>query len=211
MMNRRQLTAKQYAFFHYIKEHINEYGQWPSYADLVSEFDFKSPNSVTQNLQALVKKGYLRRDNNGYHLLHEDQVIRERGIPIRGMITAGGLQEAVEANMGEITLETLFPHIDKMFALKVHGQSMIGEGIYDGDCVLLLDEDIPNGGIGAIMYNGETTLKRVFHDERGIRLEAANEEYADIFIHPKAFEEVRVLGRYIGRVTHATGITKIAA
>lgn len=211
MMNRRQLTPKQYAFFQYLQEYIHKWDQWPNYADLVERFDFKSPNSVTQNLQALVKKGYLRKDVNGYNIIREEWEIQPRGIPVRGVITAGGLQEAVEANLGEITLATLFPHLDKMFALKVHGESMIGEGIYHGDCVLLLDEDIPNGGIGAIMYKGETTLKRVYHDERGIRLVAANEEYPDIVLKPEIFEEVRVLGRYIGRVTHMQGITRIAA
>ena len=121
-------------------------------------------------------------------------------IPIRGVIAAGALQEAVEADLGVISMETLFPDLHRIYALRVSGQSMHGVDIYDGDYVLLVDDDIPNGGIGAVLYNGETSLKRIFVDRQGLRLEPANPEYEDIFIHPDVFEEVKVLGRYVGHV-----------
>ena len=124
---------------------------------------------------------------------------------MRGIIAAGQLQEAVEANLGTITLETLFPNLDRIFAIRVSGQSMQGADIHDGDYVLLIDDDIPEGGIGAVLYNGETSLKRIFYNENGLRLEPANDEYADIYIEPDVFEEVRVLGRYVGHV-NAGGI-----
>jgi len=76
-------------------------------------------------------------------------------------------------------------------------------GIYDGDYVLLMDEDIPNGGIGAVLFNGETSLKRVYYDAQGLRLEPANEEYDDIVIRPDVFEEVRIMGRYVGHVNRS--------
>ena len=72
--------------------------------------------------------------------------------------------------------------------------------IYDGDFVLLMDTELNNGDIGAILYNGETTLKHIYWDENGLRLEAANEDYDDIFIAPDVFEEVRIIGKYIGHV-----------
>lgn len=200
MINRKQLTRKQFEFLHYLKEYIRHNAEWPTYADIADAFDFKSPNSVTQNLQALVKKGYLDRDGNGYFFPDDGNGNTPKGIQIRGMITAGALQEAVEDDLGEITLEMLFPNLDRIFALKVQGNSMIGDGIEHGDYILLIDDDIPNGGIGAVMYDGETTLKRVYHDRHGLRLEAANPEYADIRIDPGIFEEVRVLGKYIGRI-----------
>src|SRR5690625_6371398 len=76
---------------------------------------------------------------------------------------------------------------------------MVGAGIEDGDYVLLMDDDIPDGGIGAVLYDGETSLKRIFYDKNGLRLEPANDEYSDIYIRPDVFEEVRILGRYAGR------------
>ena len=205
-MSRRQLTSKQHAFLDFLTEHIREAGVWPTYREIVDHFGYRSPNSVTQNLQALHKKGFLRRDRDGYHLVAQGGD-GEAGIPVRGIITAGQLQEAVEAHLGTITLETLFPNLDRVFAIRVAGQSMQGADIHDGDYVLLIDDDIPEGGIGAVLYNGETSLKRIHYNADGLRLEPANEEYKDIYIEPDVFEEVRVLGRYVGHV-NADGIFK---
>lgn len=199
-MSRRQLTAKQHAFLQYIKEYIEEHEIWPTYREIVDHFEFRSPNSVTQNLQALYKKGYLKKDRLGYQLVEKRRSSRAPGIPVMGVITAGVLQEAIETDLGAITLETLFPRLDKMFAIQVSGRSMVGAGIEDGDYVLLVDDDIPNGGIGAVLYNGETSLKRIFRHKEGLRLEPANDEYSAIEIRPDLFEEVRVLGKYVGHV-----------
>ena len=198
-MSRRKLTAKQHAFLEYIKDYVRANGVWPTYREIIDHFGYRSPNSVTQNLQALHKKNFLERDDDGYQLA-ESVLDNEVGIPVLGIITAGVLQEAVEANLGAITLETLFPNLDRVFAIRVSGQSMAGADINDGDYVLLIDDDIPDGGIGAVLYNGETSLKRVFHDRHGLRLEPANPEYDDIYIAPDVFEEVRILGRYVGHV-----------
>ena len=204
-MARRSLTAKQHAFLTYVKKYIGENGVWPTYREIVDEFGYRSPNSVTQNLRALEKKSYVLRDKTGYHLRPERSM--ERGIPIRGVIAAGQLQEAIEAHLGSITLETLFPNLHRIFALRVSGQSMRGADINDGDYVLLVDDDIPNGGIGAVLYNGETSLKRIFTDSYGLRLEPANPDYDDIRIAPDIFEEVTVLGRYVGHV-NKSGVHK---
>ena len=205
-MSRRKLTAKQHAFLEYIKNYVRDNGILPTYREIIDVFDYRSPNSVTQNLQALYKKNYLRRDQDGYHLIPQEGEL-SRGIPIRGVISAGHLQEAVEAHLGTITLETLFPNLDRIFAIRVSGASMKGAEIEDGDYVLLVDDDIPNGGIGAVLYQGETSLKRIYTDDHGLRLEPANPEYDHIQIQPDLFEEVTVLGRYVGHV-NKNGIYK---
>ncbi len=202
-MSRKHLTSKQHSFWTYLKNYVAENGVWPTYRELVEEFNYRSPNSVTQNLQALHKKGFLVKDDDGYQLsgmMNNLAGLQPVGIPITGIITAGGLQEAVEANLGTITLETLFPNLDRIFAIRVSGQSMIGADIEDGDYVLLIDDDIPNGGIGAVLYNGETSLKRIYQEVDGLRLEPANSEYPDVHITPDVFEEVNILGRYVGHV-----------
>lgn len=204
IMSRKHLTSKQHSFLKYLKDYVKENGVWPTYRELVDEFGYRSPNSVTQNLQALFKKGFLTRDDDdGYQLadmVTSSMPSQLAGIPIHGIITAGVLQEAVEANLGTITLETLFPKLDRMFAIRVSGQSMIGADINDGDYVLLIDDDIPNGGIGAVLYDGETSLKRIYQESEGLRLEPANEDYPDVYIKPDVFEEVKILGRYVGHV-----------
>ncbi len=203
-MDNQQLTRKQKQFLDYIVSYREEHDIWPTYREITDRFGFKSPNSVTQNLQALVKKGYLvKTDEEEYELAPGSQTrfsAKTGGIPVRGLIAAGSLQEAVEANLGAITLEYLFPNMDRMYALRVSGSSMKDASIHDGDFVLLIDDDIRNGDIGAVLYNGETSLKHIYYGENGLQLKPANKEYQDITIEPDIFEEVRVLGKYVGHV-----------
>jgi len=207
-MGRKKLTAKQHEFLQFLIDHTQENDVWPTYREIIDHFGYRSPNSVTQNLKALHRKHHLVRDNQGYHLAPQHRGENDDpGIPVRGIISAGTLQEAVEADLGTITLDMIFPNIDRLFAIRVAGQSMQGADIQDGDYVLLIDDDIPEGGIGAVLYNGETSLKRVFHDKNGLRLEPCNPEYSDIHIQPDVFEEITILGRYVGHVNE-TGIFK---
>ena len=211
-MDNAQLTRKQKDFLDYIIEYKKEHDVWPTYREIADAFNYKSPNSVTQNIQALLKKGYLIKTDGDEYDIHPNyeqnlRLKKETGIPVRGLIAAGYLQEAVEADLGRITLETLFPNMDDMFALRVSGMSMKDAGIYDGDFVLLMDSDIKDGDIGAVLYDGETSLKRIYHDKNGLRLEPANKEYDDIVIEPDIFEEVRIIGKYIGHMNR-TGIHK---
>ncbi|MCC5927501.1 MAG: repressor LexA [Bacteroidetes bacterium] len=223
-MDNVQLTSKQKKFLDYIIEYKQDNEIWPTYREIADKFGFRSPNSVTQNLQSLLKKGYLiKTDENEYdlepafarkrgfskkHRINEDEPTYG-GIPIRGIISAGYLQEAVESNLGNITLQHLFPNLNKLFALRVAGQSMRDANINDGDFVLLVDEDIKDGDIGAVMYDGQTSLKRIYYGPEGLRLEPANEEYSDIHIEPDIFEEVRIIGKYVGHVNR-NGIYKNA-
>jgi len=210
-MDKAQLTRKQKEFLDYIVEYKKEHDVWPTYREISDEFNYKSPNSVTQNIQALLKKGYLIKGEDDEYDIHPDYEdmlgVKSEGIEVRGVIAAGYLQEAVEADLGKITLETIFPNLDQMFALRVSGMSMKDAGIYDGDFVLLMDSDVKDGDIGAILYDGETSLKRIYYDQNGLRLEPANEEYDTIRVEPDVFEEVRVIGKYIGHVNR-NGIHK---
>mgnify|MGYP001302750676 CR=1 FL=1 len=209
-MDKAQLTRKQKRFFDFIIEYKKEHDVWPTYREIADHFNYRSPNSVTQNIQALLKKGYLVKGEDDDYDIHPDYeensgLNKSPGIPVRGLIAAGHLQEAVEADLGRITLETLFPNLDDMFALRVSGMSMRDVGIFDGDFVLLMDSDVSNGDIGAVLYNGETSLKKIYYDKDGLRLEPANPDYEDIIVEPDIFEEVRIIGKYIGHVNR-TGI-----
>lgn len=205
-MDNAHLTRKQHEFFTFIVDYKKEHEVWPTYREIADHFGYASPNSVTQNIQALLKKGYLvKRNDEEYDLPAEKKSMlgeteEQEGIPVRGLIAAGYLQEAVEANLGSITMDTLFPNLDDLFALRVSGFSMKDVGIYDGDFVLLMDTDVKNGDIGAVLYDGETSLKKIYWDDNGLRLEPANPDYDDIFIEPDVFEEVRIIGKYIGHV-----------
>lgn len=204
-MDTAQLTRKQKAFLDFILSYKEEHDVWPTYREIADMFAFRSPNSVTQNIQALIKKGVLvRTQHDEYDLAprwkkqFEPEVVS--GIPVRGLIAAGYLQEAVEADLGQITLENLFPDIGKLFALRVSGMSMKDEGILDGDFVLLSEKEPRNGEIGAVLYQGETTLKRIFREKSGLRLVPANDEFVEMRITPDEEEEVRIIGTYAGHM-----------
>ena len=194
------LSAKQHEFLQFLIDRTRETGVWPTSREIIDHFGYGSPNSVTQNLKALHRKGHLTRDDQGHQLAPRYEEQEEPGIPVKGIISAGTLQDAVEADLGTIPLYRLFSDLDEIFVIRVSGQPMRGADIHDGDYVLLIDEVISEEGIGAMLCNGETSLRRVCHDEDGLRLEPCNPEYDDIHIQPDVLEEVTIFGRYGGHV-----------
>ena len=105
IMDKVQLTRKQKEFFDYIVEYKKEHDVWPTYREISDEFNYKSPNSITQNIQALLKKGYLIKGDDDEYDIHPDHEeilgIKGNGIEVRGVIAAGYLQEAVEADLAK--------------------------------------------------------------------------------------------------------------
>ncbi|SMO78783.1 LexA family protein [Fodinibius sediminis] len=210
------LTTKQQDFFNFLVEYAREYDQWPSHQELMDAFGFKSPRSVTQLYEALIKKHYLVKAEWGEYDFHpvqkfnllEDEDSEEYGIPIVGLITAGGMQEAVEEDLGRVTLKSILPNYRKMKAVVVSGQSMKEAGINNGDIVLLAQTDIFDGDIGAVRYRGETSLKRIYSTPTGMKLKPANEDFEPIMIEPGEFEEVNIIGKYVGHINEK-GLHKV--
>ena len=112
--------------------------------------------------QALYRKGHLIKDNHGWYRLRQEEEYTE--IAILGKITAGHLSEAVGDPLGFVQFFGMIPQAHQLFAFQVVGDSMIGDDIHDGDCVLLRNVEIMNGQIGAVIVDGETTLKRIYKD-----------------------------------------------
>lgn len=210
------LTAKQNDFFDFLVKYVREYEQWPSHQELMDEFGFKSPRSITQLYEALIKKNYLVKTDWGEYDFHpvqkfnlnEEEDREEQGIPIVGLITAGGMQEAVEEDLGRVTLKSILPNYEKMKAVVVSGESMRGAGIKDGDIVLLAQTDMFDGDIGAVRYRGETSLKRIYSTPNGMKLQPANKDYEPIYIEPGEFEEVHIIGKYVGHINEK-GLHKV--
>ncbi len=195
------LTEKQSRFFRFILRYLNEYGIYPSYQSIIDETWITSKNGVHQYLQSLYKKNYLQSGGWGEYELHPSKSFLvdspENPIPIRGIISAGVMQEAVGSDLGSLSIRDLFPKAKTPFGLRVSGNSMEGVGIHDGDLVILDETELTNGMIGAVLYNGETTLKEVHFSEREIILYPKNKDHSPIIIAPDEFEEVTVLGRYV--------------
>jgi len=128
--------------------------------------------SLTRKAQRLLEQALLENDC---------QSIPIDGIPLLGSVAAGTPIEAIE-NIEHISLQSEFGSEDT-FALKVQGDSMTGDGIFNGDYVVCKRaQTAPNGKIvAAIIDNDSATIKRFYKEADRIRLEPSNPNYEPIY------------------------------
>lgn len=201
-----KLTEKQQQFYDSLVSFFRKHLRLPSHREAAELNDFKSANSSVQYHRTLVEKDYLKKDGPDNYTFRSPMDVwpgggkAESSIPILGEITAGSMQEAIESDLGELTFDQLFSNSENIFALRVKGMSMKELDITDGDFVLLSKTELRDGEVGAVLYEGETTLKRIHQQQDKLRLEPANPEYEDIVIEPGESEEVRILGKYVGHM-----------
>lgn len=199
----KRLTDIQSKLWDFIVHYYEEHAALPSYAEMQDEFDYSSTNSIYQHLNNLVKKNYLTKSGKGNYDIHPTKRSQLRGvfpgIPVKGRIAAGGMHEAISENLGHLPVEIHPTKSDHYFALIVDGESMIDANIRDGDYIIIDPRKPKDGEIGAILYNGETTLKTIRIKKDGIILHPENPAYDPIRITPSEWEEVTVFGTYVGK------------
>ena len=121
--------------------------------------------------------------------------LRRRRIPLLGEIAAGQ-PLYVDEDFDVADCDTAF-HCD--FALRVHGDSMVGARIRDGDIVFIrAQEDVDDGQIAAVIVDGEATLKRVYHIKNGLQLLSENPSYPPMVFTLSEYGCIRILGRAVG-------------
>ena len=147
-MSRRQLTHKQHAFLDYLRDHVDQHRVWPTYREIADHFEYRSPNSVTQNLQALSRKGFLQRGRNGYALV--DQATRDGSVRVRGALRGGRIEPSPS---DRLSLTSLFPDLTGLHALELDPgtdrTSALGEARY----VFVSEDDVPEGET-VVLTNG---------------------------------------------------------
>lgn len=121
-------------------------------------------------------------------------------IPVVGRIAAGIPISAIEHTEEFVKIgEGLLGRVDDVFSLRVQGDSMIDDGIFDGDYIFVKKQrDIRDGEIVAAMIDGEATVKRIFKEGSRVRLQPANKAMEPIFIQEADAREAAVLGRVVG-------------
>lgn len=155
-MSRRHLTQKQHQFLEYLRDSMGETQVWPTYREIVDHFGYRSPNSVTQNLQALTKKGFLRRDGEGYHLVDRDG--RDGSVGVRWAVTGGSLMPRPGSE--RVTLQTFLPD-EATHALRLDGQTPRDSELEDARYVFVgSDEDTMEGDALVVLDEGRVELKR---------------------------------------------------
>jgi repressor LexA len=196
------LTEKQQKILTFIERRLRE-GNPPSQREIARHFRL-AQNAVYQLVGYLKTKGYLM-DAGGHRglRLSEEYLGQKRqteGIPIVGRVAAGEPILAEENIEGYSDLKELLGLPDDVFLLKVSGDSMIDEGIMDGDYVAVKpSRTIENGKIAVVLLNDETTVKRVYIQRGRIALQPANKAagYKTRYVS-RGNEKMRVVGKVVG-------------
>jgi len=179
------LTERQRNILDFIQCEQREKGITPSTREIQNHFGFASQTSVMQYIVTLERKGFLdRHARKARALITPVQKVRITDVPIYGQIPAGMSALTEQTIEGHVSLDTRSANISKnrgTFALRVHGDSMIGAHIVDGDIVILEDsKDVHNGDIVAALIDGETTLKRYVTEHGRPYLKAENPRYPNL-------------------------------
>ena len=182
---------------------MEETGSAPTLEEIGRHFSFKSINSARQHLKLIARKGYLKLlpgRARGIRLIHES--IPPRSVvlaPLVGRIAAGDPIGAIENVEARIPVPTELWRGNELFALRVHGDSMMGVGIFDGDIAIVNAQPVAaNGEIAAVVIGDEITLKRFFRSVEGIRLHAENSNYSDLLFNRSDSGAIRIAGVLVG-------------
>jgi repressor LexA len=184
----------------------------PAFAyKLVKELGLAGESSLTPTLKIMEQRGFIEIVGGGrqraYRILRLTKAGRQAlgigGLPVLGSIPAGPLAEALAQPVDFIEPGDLLPHRRGDFLLRVRGDSMVGDGIHDGDLVLLRPEvDLQPGEIAAVHTGDsyESTLKHVHFEPEGVRLRASNPAYPDLVIPQQEWRGIA--GVYRGLIRH---------
>ena len=175
------LTKKQREVLDCIEAFVRRNSYTPSYREIAEELGLSSPATVHQHIRALCDKGVINTGEHG--IARSIEVVETEPLspmaimlPLAGLITAGEPIEAIESRE-TICVPTDFV-LDSMnsYVLKVKGRSMIEDGIFDGDFVVIERNPSPKNGdiVVALLDNAFATLKRFYREKDHIRLQPAN-------------------------------------
>jgi len=195
--NRARLTDRQAAILDFVRKFTEERSYPPSMREIGRAFDIAS-SSVYEHLQALTRKGVLRRSarrSRSLEILKDGAARRGAGIPIVGRIAAGQPLLAEQHVDGYLSLDLADRDRGRAYALRVVGDSMIGAGILPGDFVIARYQETANhGDIVVALLNDEATVKRLKRAGGKWVLYPENDAYAPI---PVRADSVRIQGKVI--------------
>ncbi|MCK4414982.1 MAG: repressor LexA [Candidatus Eisenbacteria sp.] len=192
-----RLTPRQQAVLDVILESVEAEGRFPSIREIARRLRLASPATIFQHLEALAAKGFLRRARHRWMLTPRSR--RDLGVPIVGRVAAGQPLIAWEEIEGHMTPEFMGARRGR-FSVRVKGASMTGEGILDGDYVIVDPDASAASGDLVIAYLGaeqEVTVKRLQRRRGGWELHPANPDYEILHIpHNDPF--FRLAGKVVG-------------
>jgi repressor LexA len=211
------LTAKQRELLLFIDGRLKQDGVSPSFDEMREALDLKSKSGVHRLISALEERGFIRRLPNRARALEVVKLPETQAstvvplrpaapaaandtmeIPLHGRIAAGTPIEALQGTETfAVPAALLGP--GEHYALEVSGDSMVEEGILDGDFALIRKVDIAHDGeiVVALIDNEEATLKTFRREGNMIRLDPANRHYEAQRYDPR---RVQIQGRLAGLI-----------
>jgi repressor LexA len=204
----QDLSRRQSEVLDFIVAWNDQHGIAPSFREIGDHLGIRSTNGVSDHVRALERKGYLERvggrgaarllrvTHHARGTLDDDRVV---GLPVLGRIAAGLPIAAEEDHESTLMIDRgLLPSGQGIFALVVKGDSMVEDGIMDGDYVFVRKQSgCRNGEIAAVLVEGEATVKRVFREHDRLRLEPSNREMEPIFVREDV-SECEIMGTVVG-------------
>lgn len=196
-----KISKKQAEILEYIKNEILNRGFPPAVREICEAVNLKSTSSVHSHLETLEKNGYIRRDptkpraieilDDNFNMVRREVV----NVPIVGKVAAGQPILAVENVESYFPIPAEFMPNVQTFMLKVKGESMINAGIFEGDQILVQQQNIAqNGDIVVALLEDSATVKTYYKENGYYRLQPENDDMEPIIIEG----EIQILGKVIG-------------
>jgi repressor LexA len=195
------LYKRQKQILDFIRQYLQKYGSSPTLQEIADAIGVSSLATVHEHLQTLERKKVIKRYKGavrGLEILDKklSKMLRGVELPILGFIAAG---KPIEPHTDPHASLKVSPYLlsgkKRSFALQVRGDSMVEEGILDGDFVVVEEQEEAKNGelVIALLDTGLATLKKFFKEKTRIRLEPANAKMAPIYA-----KNVRIQGKVVG-------------
>jgi repressor LexA len=188
------LTKKQNQVYDFIVEYIEENSISPTQVEIKEHFGFKSLGSVQDYIKYLKNSGYLENDSNSVrgltpinpNALGSSQDVID--IPLNGKVAAGNPIEAIEGTE-TIAVPSSMIGFGNHYALTISGESMIEDGILDGDLIVVKEQQsAKNGDTVVAVIDNEATVKRFYQKPKQIELHPANSSMKPIIVQGGDFQ-----------------------
>ena len=198
------LTFKQKKLLDFLEQYFKRNKIFPTFDEMKSKLSIKSKSGIHKLLSSLEEKGYIERLPHKARALkinnikNNSIVKHESNIPFLGRIAAGNPIEAITGSFEQISVPNfLLDNKEEHFTLEVTGDSMIDEGIFDGDIVVIKKTSIANSGeiVVALIDDAEVTLKKFRSYKNSIALEPANKNYKTRIFGE---DRVQIQGKLVG-------------
>ncbi|MEI6597306.1 MAG: transcriptional repressor LexA [bacterium] len=181
------LTKRQRQILDFITEFTGDNGYAPSLREIGEHFNLSSPATIHAHVQSLKQKGLLKTSFNEARSIEiipaNVNWVASLELPLVGLITAGEPIEAIEEKEAIAVPADFVTDSANSYVLKVRGESMIDDGILDGDFVIVERNPSPKDGdiVVALLNNAYATLKKFYREQKRIRLQPANSNMKPIY------------------------------